>query len=83
MAGQATARTWSGAQVTHLIATTATQLEKIRHRLRIYPSVEERKLLISMERYLVDILDRLRAIQQDAEQREVRERLEQSGVICP
>lgn len=74
-------RTWSGAQVTHLIATAATELESTRSLLNIYPRDHpERKLLLSTERYLVLALENLRAIQQAAEAREIRERMLGSGV---
>jgi histone H3 len=74
-AGQPNAQTWSGAQLTQLIANSANQLEKTRHFLRLYPTVKERQTLVADEHRLVDTIARLKEMQAEAQQREIRERM--------
>lgn len=66
--------TWSSAQLTHLIANTNTQLQKTRDYLRLYPTAKEREKLLADEHHLADTLSRLKDMQEEAEDREIRER---------
>lgn len=60
----------SAGRLTHLVANASIELERLRSRKRLFPTEEESQLLDHMERYLVNMIDSLRAIQQAREMEE-------------
>jgi hypothetical protein len=72
-----------GSQLTHLIANTAIKLEWTRSRLKLYPDDEERNLLVTFERYLINVLASLHKLQEHAEAIDKLERNDNHDIIEP